>query len=166
MLVVEPLSPFGRVAEQALRSSERMSTNLMRGMGGGGGFGSALRMGTGIGAGMFVFDKLKDSVMSIPTAFWSAINDASEAESIDRKFQNVFDNLTPRARKFAQSLSQDLGRSETELKNFMNRFQDTLVPDGVQSRQVIEANSDADETIGGLGCIRSILRTRDSRPDR
>lgn len=121
------------VASQAVANLSSKVASL-RQMVSGGWLGAGLKIGTG----MFVFDKLKDGLMSIPRAFWAAVNDASQVEIIDRKFRAVFDNMAPEARKFAQGFAKELGRSESDIKQIMSRFQDQLVPSGFSREKALE----------------------------
>lgn len=61
----------------------------------------------------------------------SFVDAASSAEETASKFTAVFKEQTEAATEMADTIAASLGRSETEVKGFMARLQDTFVPMGL-----------------------------------
>lgn len=90
-----------------------------------------VKLGLGFGVGGGILSMLE----KIPSALQSSVSRAMDREQIDRKMAAVFKGMLPQATQFAKSFADQIGSSETPMKNILSRAQDTMVPMNFSRRQ-------------------------------
>lgn len=141
-----------RRAEAVNRAVMKIGTSGMRM----GGIGTGIMQG--IGQQMFhtMTNSLQRAVGSGMDLVGKSVSDALDAQTVQRKFDNVFQGIERRSEEFAKSLGKSLGRSPTELKRAMSRFQDSLVPAGFDRNKAAEMSNTLTKLAVDLAASESI----------
>ena len=92
--------------------------------------GSLIGQATALGAAFGLSVGIKD-----------AIDNASRLEETLNKFNVVFGDLADSQRKWADSFAADMGRSRTEVIDFMSQAQSLIVPVGINQEQAAQMST-------------------------
>ena len=92
--------------------------------------GSLIGQATALGAAFGLSVGIKD-----------AIDNASRLEETLNKFNVVFGDLADSQRKWADSFAADMGRSRTEVMDFMSQAQSLIVPVGINQEQAAQMST-------------------------
>jgi hypothetical protein len=92
--------------------------------------GSLIGQATALGAAFGLSVGIKD-----------AIDNASRLEETLNKFNVVFGDLADAQRKWADSFAADMGRSRTEVMDFMSQAQSLIVPVGINQEQAAQMST-------------------------
>lgn len=92
--------------------------------------GSLIGQATALGAAFGLSVGIKD-----------AIDNASRLEETLNKFNVVFGDIADSQRKWADSFAADMGRSRTEVMDFMSQAQSLIVPVGINQEQAAQMST-------------------------
>ena len=81
---------------------------------------------------------VKSITLPLTAVATASVKFASDAEETNAKFDAVFKEMTDSTNIWAEQFANDIGRSTTEIKDFLATMQDTFVPLGMTRRKSAE----------------------------